>query len=242
MLVAAILPVGSELVMLYAGAVASVLGVQAMVFGHEARPLTAYLAFCVAAVAGNVTGAALGFKLGAWGGRPLVERYGRFVHVTAAKLDRTEAWLERYELIAVPVGFASPLLRSFVAIPAGIVRLPFGRFMVGALIGCSVFAFGTGAIGSAVGATEKLHGDFRYVDIAVALIAVAGLVGWWVLRRRRATTLAPRADSTDSRQGAVHAVPPGDPGQDRRGPRVGAFILGRNVKAFEQESAAYLGV
>ena len=199
MLVAAILPVGSELVMLYAGAVASgSLGVQAMVFGHEARPLTAYLAFCVAAVAGNVTGAALGFKLGAWGGRPLVERYGRFVHVTAAKLDRTEAWLERYELIAVPVGFASPLLRSFVAIPAGIVRLPFGRFMVGALIGCSVFAFGTGAIGWAVGASyEKLHGDFRYVDIAVALIAVAGLVGWWVLRRRRATTLAPRADSTD---------------------------------------------
>jgi membrane protein DedA with SNARE-associated domain len=199
MLVAAVLPVGSELVMLYAGAVASgSLGVQATVFGHEARPFTAYLAFCIAAVAGNVTGAALGFKLGAWGGRPFVERYGRFIHVTVAKLDRTEAWLERYELIAVPLGFASPLLRSFVAIPAGIVRVPFGRFMVGALVGCSAFAFGVGAVGWAVGASyEKLHGDFRYVEVGIVLVVVAALVGWWVLRRRRATTLAPRADSAD---------------------------------------------
>jgi membrane protein DedA with SNARE-associated domain len=199
MLVAAVLPIGSELVMLYAGAVASgSLGVQATVFGHDARPLTAYVAFCVAAVAGNVLGAALGFKLGAWGGRPFVERYGRFIHVTPAKLDRTEAWLERYELVAVPVGFASPLLRSFVAIPAGIVRLPFGRFLVGAVVGCSVFAFGVGAIGWAVGSSyEKLHGDFRYVDVGIVLVVVAALVGWWVLRRRRATTLAPRADSAD---------------------------------------------
>lgn len=199
MFVAAMLPIGSELVMLYAGAVASgSLGVQATVFGHEARPLTAYLAFVVAAVAGNVAGAAVGFKIGAWGGRPFVERYGRFVHVTPAKLDRTEAWLERYELVAVPVGFASPLLRSFVAIPAGIVRLPFGRFLLGALIGCSIFAFGVGAVGWAVGASyDTLHGDFRYVDVGVVVLAVAALVGWWALRRRRATRLAPGADSAD---------------------------------------------
>jgi len=198
MLVAAVLPIGSEIVMLYAGAVASgSLGVQATVFGHDARPLTAYLAFCIAAVAGNVTGAALGFKLGASSGRPFVERFGRYIHVTPAKLDRTDAWLERYELVAVPIGFASPLLRSFVAIPAGIVRLPYARFLVGALIGCSIFAFGMGAIGWAVGASyEKLHGDFRYVDVGVVVVAAA-LVGWWVLRRRRATTLAPRGDSAD---------------------------------------------
>src|SRR4051812_34549867 len=198
MLVAAVLPIGGEIVMLYAGGGASgSLRVQAMGFRHAAGPLAAYLAFCVAAIAGNVTGAALGFKLGAWGGRPFVERYGRYIHVTPAKLDRTERWLERYELVAVPVGFAAPLLRSFVAIPAGIVRLPFGRFIVGALIGCSVFAFGMGAIGWAVGASyDKLHSDFRYVDIAVVVIAAA-LVGWWVLRRRRATTLAPRGDSAD---------------------------------------------
>src|SRR3954447_5599454 len=195
MVLAAVLPVGSELVMLYAGAVASgSLGVSALVFGTHASPLAAYLAFVVAAVAGNVLGAALGYKIGAWGGRPFVERYGRVLHVTPAKVDRTEAWFERYELVAVPLGFMAPLIRSFVAIPAGIVGIPFARFLVGAVIGCSAFAFGVGGIGWAAGSSYgKLHGNLRYVDAAVVVVALA-VAGWVVLRRRRATTLAPRGD------------------------------------------------
>jgi membrane protein DedA with SNARE-associated domain len=197
MLVAAVLPIGSELVMLYAGAVASgSLGVSALVFGAHASPLAAYVAFVVAAVAGNVLGAAVGYKIGAWGGRPFVERYGRFIHVTPAKLERTEAWFERYELVAVPIGFAAPLVRSFVAIPAGIVAIPFARFLVGAFIGCTVFALTLGGIGWAAGSSyAKLHGNLRYVDAAV-VVALAILAGWWAIRRRRATTLAPRGDDS----------------------------------------------
>jgi membrane protein DedA with SNARE-associated domain len=197
MIVAAVLPIGSELIMLYAGAVASgKLGTQALVFGHHAKPLTAYLAFVAAAVAGNVLGAALGYQIGVWGGRPFVMRYGRFIHVTPAKLDRTEAWFEKYELVAVPVGFAMPLARSFVAIPAGIVRLPFARFLVGAAIGCTVFAAVVGGIGWAAGSSyDKLHGNLRYVD-ALVVLAIVAAVGWLVLRKRRATTLARRADDS----------------------------------------------
>jgi membrane protein DedA with SNARE-associated domain len=55
-----------------------------------------------------------------------------------------------------------------------------------------------GAVGWAVGASyDTLHGDFRYVDVGVVVLAVAALVGWWALRRRRATRLAPGADSAD---------------------------------------------
>jgi membrane protein DedA with SNARE-associated domain len=188
MFVAAVLPIGSELVMLYAGAVASgSLGTQALVFGHHASPLAAYVAFVVAAVAGNVLGAAVGYQIGAWGGRPFVERYGRFLHVTPAKLERTEAWFERYELIAVPIGFASPLLRSFVAIPAGIVRVPFKKFLVLAALGSAAFCFGLGAAGWALGsAYTHAHHALRYVDYAVVVGAVL-LVGYLVVRvsRRR---------------------------------------------------------
>src|SRR4051794_41299903 len=109
MLVAAVLPIGSEIVMLYAGAVASgSLGVQATVFGHDARPLTAYLAFCIAAVAGNVTRAALGFKLGAWGGGAFVRRLRPLLPLTPAEPHPPEAGLRADELLAGPRRFAAP--------------------------------------------------------------------------------------------------------------------------------------
>jgi membrane protein DedA with SNARE-associated domain len=195
LLIAAMLPIGSELVMLYAGAVASgSLGANASLFGHDLAPLTAYVAFVLAGTAGNVVGAALGWRLGSWGGRPFVERNGRWLHVSPAKLDRAERWLERYEVVAVPVGFAAPVLRSFVALPAGIVRLPFGRFLAGAAVGSAVFCSALAGVGWAVGSSyDRFHGNLRYVDAAVVVLAVAA-VAWLFLRRRRLTRLALRGD------------------------------------------------
>ncbi|MES1248127.1 MAG: DedA family protein [Actinomycetota bacterium] len=189
MIVAAIIPIGSELVMLYAGAVAGGSVATARVFGTAVHShFWAFVWFAVAGMLGNVVGCALGWWIGDHGGRALIHRYGRFIHVDDAKLARAEARFDRYDDWAVPVGLATPLLRSFVAIPSGIVRVPFAKFLGLAILGCAVFCFGLGAAGWALGtAYTHAHHDLRYVEYAVAagvLLLVAYLVYVATMRRR----------------------------------------------------------
>ena len=129
MTVAAVLPAASEVTMLYGGALASgALAGQISLFGHDFKSgFPAYLAVVVAGVAGNTLGAAGGWWIGVRGGHPLLERYGRYIHITPARIARAERWFERFEDVAVPLGFATPLIRSFVAIPAGILEVGFRR-------------------------------------------------------------------------------------------------------------------
>jgi membrane protein DedA with SNARE-associated domain len=189
MLVAAVFPTASELVMLYAGALASGAFASAHVtaFGHQIdTPVWAFLAVVLTGVVANTLGAVGGWAIGAFGGRPFLERHGRWLHVNAAKLERTERNFHDRGALAVPVGFALPLVRSFVAIPAGIMRIELRRFIPLALIGNAVFCFTVAGIGWAVGSSyESIHGDLRYVDAAVVVLLVLAALAFLVLRRRR---------------------------------------------------------
>jgi membrane protein DedA with SNARE-associated domain len=94
----------------------------------------------------------------------------------------------------VLVGRVTPLARSFVSIPAGVFRTPLYRYTVLTAIGSAIWAFGLAAIGWAVGKSyESFHHDFRYVDYAV-VAGIMVLLAYLILRRRRATRLARRAE------------------------------------------------
>ena len=195
MLLSAVLPAASEVVMLYAGAVAAgaFAGAHVVVFGHRfASGGWAYVAMAVAGVLGCFLGAVLGWAIGAFGGRPFLERHGRWLHVTPQKLDRAHRWFERFGALTVAVGLSVPVVRSFVAIPAGIARLELRRFAPLALIGCIPFCFGLGGAGYALGSSwDRVHSAFRYVDYAV--VAGAVLLALYLLFRRRTSRLSPRA-------------------------------------------------
>ena len=195
MLLSAVLPAASEVVMLYAGAVAAgaFAGAHVVVFGHRfASGGWAYVAMAVAGVLGCFLGALLGWAIGAFGGRPFLERHGRWLHVTPQKLDRAHRWFERFGALTVAVGLSVPVVRSFVAIPAGIARLELRRFAPLALIGCIPFCFGLGGAGYALGSSwDRVHSAFRYVDYAV--VAGAVLLALYLLFRRRTSRLSPRA-------------------------------------------------
>jgi membrane protein DedA with SNARE-associated domain len=188
MLVSAVFPAASELVMLYAGAVASgaFAGTDVTAFGHPIEtPVWAYLAVTITGIVANLIGAAIGWAIGSLGGRPFLERHGRWLHVDSEKLDRTERRFHDRGALAVPLGFALPLARSFVAIPAGIVRVDLRRFVPLAFIGVAVFCFAVAGIGWAVGNSySRVHGDLRYIDGAIALLAVVAVAAWLILRRR----------------------------------------------------------
>jgi membrane protein DedA with SNARE-associated domain len=191
MAIDAVLPAASELVMVYAGALAAgaFADQEVTLFGQAfGDGLSAYLALSIAGGLGYLVGAVVGWGIGVAGGRPLLERHGRWIHLDAHKLDRAEAWFDRHGSWAVFLGRVTPVVRSFISIPAGVFRQPLGRYTVltavGSLAWCLLFA----GFGWAAGKSwERFHEDFRYVDYVViaAVVAGAAWIGWKLLQRRR---------------------------------------------------------
>jgi membrane protein DedA with SNARE-associated domain len=195
MLVDSVLPAASELVMLYAGVVASgaLPGQHVVLFGHRIDShFWGYVAMSLAGVAGQTVGSIIGWAIGLYGGRPLVERHGRWLHLGPENLDRAERWFDRWGDWAVFLGRMTPVVRSFVSIPAGLARMPLGRFTLYSVLGTIPWCFGIAGAGWALGSSwETFHHDFRYVEVLVGVGILALLV--WYLRRRRATKMGRRA-------------------------------------------------
>jgi membrane protein DedA with SNARE-associated domain len=195
MLLDSVLPAASELVMLYAGVLASgaLPGQDIVLFGHRIDShFWGYIAIATAGVAGQTVGSIIGWAIGLYGGRPLVERHGRWLHLGPENLDRAERWFDRWGDWAVFLGRMTPVVRSFVSIPAGLARMPLGRFTLYSVLGTIPWCFGIAGAGWALGSSwESFHHDFRYVEVLVGVGVLALLV--WYLRRRRATKMGRRA-------------------------------------------------
>ena len=194
MAVDAVFPAFSELVMLYAGAVAA--GAFASthhlsLFGaHIGFGAGAYVVMALSGTLGYLAGAIVGWAIGVYGGRPLLERRGRWLHLTPDKLDRAERWFERWGNVGVLVGRVTPIVRSFVSIPAGVLEMPLAPYTLLTLIGSAVWAFAIAGIGYGLGSSYKRfdHG-FKYAEylvLAGLVLAAAYLVYRWarVTRRR----------------------------------------------------------
>ena len=131
MLIDAVFPAASEPVMVYGGAVAAgaFAGQDVQLFGWTLEPgFQAYLAIALAGTIGYTIGSIGGWWIGLRGGRPFLERHGRWLHLNEAKLDKAERWFERWEDWAVFFGRVTPVVRSFVSIPAGVFEVPFRRY------------------------------------------------------------------------------------------------------------------
>jgi membrane protein DedA with SNARE-associated domain len=191
MMIDAVLPAFSELVMVVGGALAAgAFGATVTLFGAEIpRGFWSYLVVALAGTLGYLVGAIGGWWIGLHGGRPLLERRGRWFHLTPERLARAETWFERYGDWAVFLGRVTPVVRSFVSIPAGIFRVPFWRYTVLTLAGSALWCFALAGAGWAVGSSyESFHHDFGYVEYVV-VAGIFVLVGYLVLRNRRASTL-----------------------------------------------------
>jgi membrane protein DedA with SNARE-associated domain len=198
MAIDAVFPAASELVMLYAGAVAA--GVFAgahhvSLFGAKISfGIGAFIVMALAGTLGYLVGALIGWWIGLRGGRPLLERRGRWLHVTPERLDRAERWFARWGNFGVLVGRVTPIVRSFVSIPAGGFEMPLGPYTLYTAVGSAVWAFVIAGIGYALGTSyERFDHGFRYAEYVV----VAGLVvfvAYLLYRWIRAATVSRRDD------------------------------------------------
>ncbi len=188
MLVDAVFPAASEVVMVYGGAVAAgaFANQDVTLFGRTIEEgLPAYLAIALAGTIGYTIGAIGGWALGLYGGRPYLERHGRWLHVDEEKLDRAEQWFERWEGWAVFLGRLTPVIRSFVSIPAGVLEAPFVRYTILTFAGSAIWCFAFAGAGYVAGENwEDVHHAFQYADYVVGAAVVAGVV-WFVVHRVR---------------------------------------------------------
>lgn len=188
MLVDAVFPAASELVMVYGGALAAgaFADHEVVLFGSTIEEgLPAYLAIALAGTIGYTIGAVIGWAIGLYGGRPYLERHGRWLHLDAEKLDRAERWFERWEDWAVFLGRLTPVVRSFVSVPAGVLEARFVRYTLLTLAGSAIWCFAFAGAGYLAGDNwEDFHHAFRYLDYLVGAAIVAA-VAWLVVRRIR---------------------------------------------------------
>jgi membrane protein DedA with SNARE-associated domain len=200
MAIDAVFPALSELVMLYAGAVAAGVFSAAngvTLFGSRIGfGAGAFVVLALAGTLGYLVGALIGWGIGRYGGRPLLEEHGRWFHLSPERLDRAEAWFERWGNLSVLIGRLVPVVRSFISIAAGIFEMPLGRYTLLSLVGSAVWAFAFAGAGYGLGASYRGfdHG-FHYAEYAVVagiLVALAYLVYRWMAAAR----VAPRADDS----------------------------------------------
>jgi membrane protein DedA with SNARE-associated domain len=178
LLESACVPVPSEVTMLFGGALASAGFATA---GKELDLVTVALVGTL----GNVVGSWLAYGAGAVGGRPLFDRFGRYLLIRPHELDRAHEWFERHGEAAVFFSRLLPVIRTFISLPAGVARMDFTRFTAYTVLGCLPWTFALAWAGYELGERwETVDRIMRPLSLGVAAVIATLLVGW-VARRVR---------------------------------------------------------
>ena len=172
LLESACIPVPSEAIMPFAG------------FAVSQGKLT-LAGIVIAGVAGNLVGSWIAYAVGYYGGRPFVDRWGKYVLLRPHHLDTAQHWFDHYGAPVVFFGRMIPIVRTFISLPAGFGKMPFWKFTLFTLLGCIPWVFMLGYVGVKLGANwEKIKPYLHYADYAVVAAGVV-LVVWLVMRWRR---------------------------------------------------------
>lgn len=174
----ACIPLPSEIIMPFAGAL-TVTSVAAR-YGHG--PLWLLGVATVGALGCNL-GSVIAYEIGYYGGRPLVERYGSHIFLGRHEFELAERFFKRFGAVAVFFGRLLPVIRTFIALPAGIARMPRLRFHLYTFAGSWPWCFALAWIGMKLGerweTDPRLKQWFHRTDAVIVLILLAGII-WFV--------------------------------------------------------------
>jgi membrane protein DedA with SNARE-associated domain len=172
------LPVGAEVAIIYGGVLAS------GQIAHEPHHLNLIAVIAVATLA-EVLGSLAGYLIGYFGGRPLVDRVGKYVLLSHRDLDRAEAWFARRGEPVVLFGRFIPLLRSFVSFAAGLGEMAIGKFMLFTVVGCAIWCAALTSVGYSLGSSySHVLKDFKNIGYVLGALAVIAVIGLFVHRIR----------------------------------------------------------
>lgn len=165
----ACIPLPSEIIMPFAGF---------LVFKGEMLLWAVALAGAVGCVLGSIPA----YYVGMYGGRPLVEKYGKYVLISHRDLDMADRWFAQHGDIIIFIARLLPAVRTFIAFPAGVARMHLPKFIVytfvGSLIWCYLLAYVGMKLGENWVSLEQYFHQFHYVIVAAGLVFIA-----WYVRR-----------------------------------------------------------
>lgn len=178
----AMIPLPSELVLPYAGFLVS--------DPSQIEPLTngpwSFWIVVVAATIGNTIGSLIGYAIGAWGGRPFLQRWGRFLLIRPDEIVTAERFFARYGPATAFFSRLLPVVRTFISFPAGVARMPLGTFIAYSAAGAIPWSIALVFAGTQLGANwVDIRHALQPFDtlIAVAFLALVVLFVWWRLGR-----------------------------------------------------------
>ena len=131
---------------------------------------------------GCLLGSILAYWVGFYGGRPLIEKYGKYILISHHDLNKADNWFKKYGDATVFFSRLLPVVRTYISFPAGIARMNFGRFCLYTFLGSFPWTLGLAYIGLRLGQQwESLRGYFRKFDILIGVIIVLAIV-WYIWR------------------------------------------------------------
>ena len=139
----------------------------------------------IAGAVGCVLGSLVAYWVGMYGGRPLIEKYGKYVLVSQHDLDLADRWFARYGEIITFFSRLLPVIRTFIAFPAGIARMNLKRFIIYTFLGSLPWCIGLAYVGQVLGEqwdkNETLKSWFHRFDFVIGIILLLG-AAWWIWR------------------------------------------------------------
>jgi membrane protein DedA with SNARE-associated domain len=193
----ACVPFPSEVTLLFGGALTSTAFMGA---GQE----FSLVAVVFWAMTGTLIGSWLAYGVGYAGGRPAIDRFGRYLLIRPHEIDRAHDWFERHGEAVAGYGRLIPLVRSFVSLPAGVAAMPFWRFTVYTLVGSLIWCVGLAWLGHVFGdrwlEIEHLIQPFAWIIAGIVVVALVVFVARrWRQVRREYAALDARQDGSTSR-------------------------------------------
>lgn len=136
----------------------------------------------LAGAIGSAVGSAITYYIGLYGGRPFIEKYGKYILISKHDLNLADRFFVRFGFLATFIGRILPVTRTFISIPAGIARVPFWKFIGYSLVGSFIWSMLLGYFGMKLGEhwtsiRDRLHG----FDTAIIILIILFVV-WWVYR------------------------------------------------------------
>jgi membrane protein DedA with SNARE-associated domain len=176
----AMIPLPSELILPFGGFMVS--------DPNQIEPLTGrpweFWIVVIVATIGNTLGSLIAYAVGAYGGRPFLERYGRYILIRPHEIEVADRFFAKYGAATVFFGRLLPIVRTFISFPAGVTRMPLGKFITYSTLGAFPWSIALVWAGMQLGANWV---DIRHMlqpfDLAIAVAVVVGALGllWWRL-------------------------------------------------------------